>query len=55
MTNLQVRNKTDFVGLCKDKKLNEKSYFFRYPTRIEQISISFDTDYLLNLHITKFN
>ena len=41
MTNLQFRNKTDFVGLCGDE--------------IKQISISFDTGYRMNLHITKFN
>ena len=43
--NLQFRNKTDFVGLFRNEKLIEKSYFFQYPTHIEQISISFDTDY----------
>ena len=44
MTNLQFWNKKDFVGLSRDEKLNGNSYFFRYPTRIEQISIYFDTD-----------
>ena len=48
MTNLQFRKKTDSIGLCRDEKLHEKSYF----SRLERISISFDTDYHLNLHIT---
>lgn len=51
MTNLQFRKKTDSIGLCRDEKLHEKSYF----SRLERISISFDTDYHLNLHITNFN
>ena len=55
MTNLQFRKKKDFVGLCRDEKLNEMSRFFRQPTRKEHISISLDTDYRLNLHITNIN
>ena len=44
MINFQFRNKTDFLYLCRDEKLNEKSYFFWYPTGIEHISVSFDID-----------
>ena len=53
MTNLQFRTKVDFVGLCRDEKLSEKFHFFRYPTRIEQISKSFDIYYCLNLKLNK--